>query len=139
MLAVPPRPSDTEPVLLERWKNGAFTREIWTTNGWCTRCGRSWGFRPRQDYTGKLGLQHHSTPYCLREVGGQCDVEGCEGRGIESHGACFPLCEDCWSELTPEQRVPFYQILMDHWKSGWTEGDPELQIKAVLHSVRLGR
>lgn len=22
--------------------------------------------------------------------------------------SCFPLCEDCWSSLTPETRAPFY-------------------------------
>lgn len=28
-------------------------------------------------------------------------------------GGCFPLCEKCWSELTPWERLPFYQAWLD--------------------------
>jgi len=28
---------------------------------------------------------------------------------------CFPLCEECWRELAPEQRLPFYRKLYDQW------------------------
>jgi hypothetical protein len=27
----------------------------------------------------------------------------------------FPLCEDCWRELTPINRIPFYRQLFDEW------------------------
>jgi len=37
------------------------------------------------------------------------------GRGL------FPLCEQCWEELTPEQRLPYYQQLYNEWKG---EGYP---------------
>jgi len=33
------------------------------------------------------------------------------GEGI----GCFPLCVDCWPELTPEERLPFYRQLYEHW------------------------
>lgn len=27
----------------------------------------------------------------------------------------FPLCEDCWQELTPQERLPFYRQLWLSW------------------------
>ena len=30
-------------------------------------------------------------------------------------GGCFPLCEKCWSELTPHERLPYYKKLYDDW------------------------
>jgi hypothetical protein len=32
-------------------------------------------------------------------------------------GGCFPLCEACWSELTPIQRLPYYLKLFVGWVS----------------------
>jgi len=32
-------------------------------------------------------------------------------------GGCFPLCEACWRELTPIQRLPYYLRLFAHWVS----------------------
>jgi hypothetical protein len=31
--------------------------------------------------------------------------------------SCFPLCEQCWQELTPGQRLPYYRALVDSWMS----------------------
>lgn len=53
--------------------------------GSCYRCGMPWKF-----------TEHHTTYYS-------------NGRG------CFPLCEQCWGELTPEQRLPFYERLLHDW------------------------
>lgn len=69
--------------------------------GGCYRCGATW------DYA-----QPHDTRY-------------------SDSGACFPLCEECWSVLTPEQRLPFYAQLMHAWTAevpGYPEG--------ALESVR---
>jgi hypothetical protein len=30
--------------------------------------------------------------------------------------AMFPLCEACWKDLTPEQRMPYYMKLIDSWE-----------------------
>lgn len=30
--------------------------------------------------------------------------------------ACFPLCEQCWSGKTVEQRLPFYRVLFSQWE-----------------------
>lgn len=52
---------------------------------WCFRCLTTWNI-----------VEHHSTPYT-------------------EWSACFPLCEKCWSELTPETRLPFYKQLWRRW------------------------
>ena len=30
-------------------------------------------------------------------------------------GGMFPLCEQCWGELTPEQRLPYYRAVYNGW------------------------
>ena len=55
--------------------------------GKCYRCGRQWQI-----------CKEHLTPY------------------IEGH-SCFPLCEECWQELTPQTRLPFYRELWELWNS----------------------
>lgn len=57
------------------------------SGGWgtCYRCGGSWEF-----------LRHHTTDY-------------------NDRSGCFPLCETCWSDLTPETRLEFYRRLWVTW------------------------
>lgn len=52
--------------------------------GACGRCKRSWKW-----------VEGHSTPF-------------------NDHEGCFPLCEGCWHELTPQQRLPYYRAMFDH-------------------------
>lgn len=52
---------------------------------WCLQCKTPWRF-----------VKGHTTKY------------------TQSNG-CFPLCEKCWAELTPEQRLPFYRALIIEW------------------------
>lgn len=33
------------------------------------------------------------------------------------HAGCFPLCEECWAERTPRERLPFYAQLLNLWRS----------------------
>ena len=54
--------------------------------GYCLRCKTPWRF-----------VRWHDTQY-----------------GTQGHG-CLPLCEKCWAELTPTQRVPFYRELIESW------------------------
>lgn len=51
----------------------------------CFRCGVPWNH-----------AEWHSTRY------GKC-------------GGCFPLCEGCWSILTPPQRLKYYRRLWGVW------------------------
>jgi hypothetical protein len=32
-------------------------------------------------------------------------------------GCCFPLCEECWSSMTPKQRLPYYERLWKDWET----------------------
>lgn len=55
----------------------------------CLRCVTPWS-----------QVEEHSTPY---------------GDGMSG---CFPLCESCWQDLTPELRLPYYRILiLEVWES----------------------
>jgi hypothetical protein len=71
--------------LQERIRLGASERSMCPNNSFCYRCGRPW-----------CAAQGHDTQY----------TEG---------SACFPLCEECWLELTPKERLPFYRHLVDDW------------------------
>jgi hypothetical protein len=31
---------------------------------------------------------------------------------------CFPLCEECWQELSIEERLPYYRKLWVIWQTG---------------------
>ena len=64
---------------------GNFAQLFNTDYGACGRCNRHWAF-----------CEYHVTNYTL-------------GNG------CFPLCEECWQELTPETRLPYYRELWEYW------------------------
>jgi hypothetical protein len=53
--------------------------------GRCSRCDLSW-----------KRVKGHFTPY------------------VNGH-SCFPLCIECWNDLTPESRLPHYRVLFDRW------------------------
>jgi hypothetical protein len=54
----------------------------------CGRCHRTWNI-----------CKNHNTQYS------------------KSYG-CFPICEACWKELTPNERFPYYQRLIELWMFG---------------------
>lgn len=54
--------------------------------GWCYRCLMPWNL-----------VESHVTHY-----------------GV-GHG-CFPLCDWCWPQLTPEERLPYYEELVAGWR-----------------------
>lgn len=66
---------------------GFFARLIFPVCSSCGRCGRPWTI-----------CEGHTTPY-------------------DRSGGCFPLCEQCWRELTPEDRLPYYEELFKSWKA----------------------
>ena len=57
--------------------------------GGCGRCGDTWDWK-----------ESHTTWFD--------EIEGV-GEG------CSPLCEACWDKLPPEQRLPYYEQLVDRW------------------------
>lgn len=64
---------------------GATTRPFCLNFTYCGHCGRPW----------KMCRPHIT--YWNQNQG------------------CFPLCEDCWKELTIEERVPYYIMLVNSW------------------------
>jgi len=59
---------------------------LWSPGfGYCFRCGRSWS----------EAITHDTS--------------------FEKGHSCFSLCENCWSALTPEERIPYYDRLVELW------------------------
>lgn len=51
---------------------------------------------------------------------------------------CFPLCEACWSELSPDERLPYYRQLWQRWlRDGVDKGVEEW--RNIEASVMAGR
>lgn len=72
-------------VLFFRSAAGFFARLVSPGLSACGRCGMSWN-----------KTKHHSTD--VNELGGM-----------------FPLCEKCWKDLTPQDRLPYYRKLYESW------------------------
>ncbi len=77
----------------------------WPTLSGCRMCGRVWRI-----------CREHDTPYSANK-------------------GCFPLCEDCWSELTPETRLPYYELLW--YETG--DGEPIEAWEAIQAAVLAGK
>jgi hypothetical protein len=61
---------------------------------------------------------------------------GDDGRRNVASGV-FPLCETCWSELTPAERLPFYRQVFDKWNSdGYATFDWPVWERSVLRERR---
>lgn len=73
----------------------------------------------------RIGLDHERLNAIGRSRGyGGCQCCGDTWDWKESHvtelangTGCFPLCEECWQSKTPEERLPFYNGLLDWWIS----------------------
>lgn len=85
--------------LFVRQIEGALSRLASPTYSSCFRCGRTWNT-----------CRNHSTPYSWHTP--------YPGGVKRPASACFPLCEDCWGELTRAQRLPYYRQMFDEWESG---------------------
>lgn len=95
-----------KPVPFSRRFTGVVSQLLHPSYSTCLRCGMSWA------------IVHGHTTYCT--VG----------------GGCFPLCEDCWSELTPEDRLSFYRKLWDSW---WQWGKPDMEWDIIKEAVLAGK
>lgn len=78
--------------------------------GWghCYRCLRTWN-----------ACKNHVTQYS--ELSG-----------------CFPLCEPCWKELTPAERLPFYLELIQSWNDSPWQQEPGTK-EAIEAAVWAGK
>src|SRR6266699_2498920 len=43
-------------------------------------------------------------------------LKGWHSTNFSDSEGCFPLCEFCWSRMTPDQRLPFYEYLINEWQ-----------------------
>lgn len=70
----------------------------------CFACGTSWKW-----------ARGHETPY-------------------SDSSACFPLCEQCWAAMTPDERLPYYSRLVAEWvaQSGPLSGEKWPAIQAAV-------
>jgi hypothetical protein len=66
---------------------GIYSIIVYPSYGGCFRCLRQW----------KIVAPHHTM--------------------YSDSAGCFPLCGECWRELTPETRLPFYRKLYNQWAS----------------------
>ena len=73
----------------------------WCSPGYsqCLHCGRPWN----------LCKAHHTF--------------------YTTSAACFPLCERCWCELTPEQRLSYYRHLWAKWQQDDSPKPPEIWVQ----------
>ncbi len=67
---------------------GFVSRQFDPGMGICGHCGCTWVF-----------AKFHNTPYEYGE-----------------DNTCSTLCEACWRDLTPEQRLPYYRDLYKRWQ-----------------------
>ena len=66
---------------------GDISKDLFPVYSGCGRCKRTWNV-----------CKSHATDYS-------------EGQG------CFVLCEECWTELSIEERLPYYEDLIFLWRS----------------------
>ncbi len=82
-----------------------FERALAPGYGTCYKCQRPWKF-----------VKSHSTQY------------------TETWG-CFPLCEGCWSSMTPRERLPYYRQLWLNWGGEETAKDEQHSWPLIKEAV----
>lgn len=60
-------------------------------------------YKKIKTHSHRLGVFRIETPWSI--------VEG-HSTMYKTGTGCFPLCKKCWSELTPDERMPFYNLLI---------------------------
>jgi len=87
---------------------------------------RAWGFVARIFSPGYSWCHRCKRPWTV-----------CEGHSTEYQPGrwCFPLCEECWGELSPATRLPYYRQLWNEWKACEPLREPQWQDieRAVLN------
>lgn len=89
-----PTPGRTDLSFAERLAEGIWQRRLPSHLSSCHRCQMRWDT-----------VNGHSTPYSETE-------------------SLFPLCVECWEDLQPAERLPYYRALWLEWKrSGCNDAD----------------
>lgn len=87
----------------------------------CGRCGMSWGWTDGH-------ATWYAAPESKQKVG--------HGLIVYVGSGCFPLCEHCWSRLTPKERLPYYRELWDDWNSDGAP--PNVEWRQIEMAVMAG-
>jgi hypothetical protein len=60
----------------------------------------------------------------------------CEGHSTNWNktDGMFPLCEDCWKDLKPEDRLPYYRSLWERWRDS---KDMKIALKNKVITVKI--
>lgn len=87
------------------------------------------------------GYLHSSFPYL--STCGRCKFPWSIVRGHDTNydvgWSCFPLCEDCWYELsTASDRMPYYMELVDEWARDMTVEETSRRRKLISSAVLQG-
>jgi len=103
--------------------------------GCCSRCQRTW------DVVNGHCTCFFDVEWTVTTPDGEdlpVHVQGIPNDGKSHHvtltngGGCFPLCDECWSNLTPAQRLPYYHQLLMNQGHGEINKWPRLKA-AVLN------
>ncbi len=99
----------------EHWGRRLGRLSQWISPGysWCGRCKTTWNW-----------VEGHSTQFLW--------CEGDNSNDKNSGSGMFPLCEYCWHELTPEQRLPFYLELNNRWGTDGAALDEAMIRRSVM-------
>ena len=77
--------------------------------GSCGRCGLPWSV-----------VDGHSTDYT-------------------PNNGCFPLCERCWRNLGPTERLPYYRTLWEQWQDMGDNDASEQKWNCIEAAVKDGK
>lgn len=90
------------------WRIGSISDVFARGYSHCGRCKTNWGF-----------VDGHVTQFVSDETDGDW-YKGANGK-LNAASGIFPLCEQCWSDLTPDTRLPFYRSMFDEQERRWPE------------------
>lgn len=116
---------------LPRWQPRVF---IWTHN---IRVGRKVATALGLGY-GLMGCLKCDTPYdCIKS---HCTYYNFSEKYGSYCSGVHALCEPCWAELSVEERLPYYNQLVDYWinESSYSRAESESKRNMILDSVRKG-
>lgn len=66
----------------------------------------AWGTVQRRNHPGQSTCMRCQLPWAL------CDSHSVK---MSERKSCFAICEDCWQELAPEERLIYYEALFHEW------------------------
>lgn len=77
--------------------------------GFCGHCETTWNW-----------VWGHSTNFmtCEGDPPPPRGPKATDGK-VTAGSGMFPLCELCWREMTPAERLPYYRVLYDRWMADY--------------------